>query len=107
MKIIKIKNLDGLARFVAMGTLNLDGNDFGWLELEKIRHLHIIDLITTNNSKLEKDSYCKNSKLIRTPTRTNFIKSINLINIILFDRSHAFNRLFAKCLDDRRPIGDQ
>ena len=54
----KIKNLDGLSKFVAIGTLDLDGNDFGWLEFEKIRHLHIIDLITTNNLKLERELNC-------------------------------------------------
>ena len=41
-----------------MGTLNLHGNDLNWIELEKIRHLHTIDLILANNPKLDKDPYC-------------------------------------------------
>ena len=54
----RIKNLDGLTKFVALGTLNLHRNEFVWNELEKIRHLHIVDLIITNNTKLDKDTNC-------------------------------------------------
>ena len=54
----RVKNLDGLAKFVAFGTLNLHSNEFNWNELEKIRHLHIVDLIIANNSKMTKDPYC-------------------------------------------------
>ena len=56
--ILKLKSLDGLSKFLAIGTLNLHENDLNWNELEKIRHLHIIDLTLTNNSKLDKDPYC-------------------------------------------------
>ena len=55
----RIKTLDGLTKFIAIGTLNLHGNDLNWLELEKIRHLHTIDIILSNNPKLDKDPYCK------------------------------------------------
>ena len=54
----RIKNLDGLTKFVALGTLNLQSNDFEWSELEKIRHLHIIDLVINSNPKLDKDVNC-------------------------------------------------
>ena len=54
----KIKNLDGLNKFVAVGTLNLHGNDYNWTELEKIRHLHVIDLVCSSNPKLERDPNC-------------------------------------------------
>ncbi len=54
-----MKNLDGLSKFIAIGTLNLHGNDLNWPELEKIRHLHVVDLVLTNNPKLDKDSFCK------------------------------------------------
>ena len=53
-----IKNLDGLSKFVALGTLNLHGNQFAWNELEKIRHLHIVDLVISSNTKLDNDPNC-------------------------------------------------
>ncbi|CAF0915842.1 unnamed protein product [Brachionus calyciflorus] len=53
----RIKNLEGFSKFVALGTLNLHGNEFNWSELEKIRHLHIVDLITSNNIKFDKDPH--------------------------------------------------
>ena len=55
---MKIKSLDGLSRFVALGSLNLSNNEFNWIELEKIRHLHIIDLIIFDNKKLDKEQHC-------------------------------------------------
>ena len=54
-----MKTLDGLSKFIAMGTLNLHGNDLNWPELEKIRHLHVVDLVLSGNPKLDKDPFCK------------------------------------------------
>ena len=54
-----MKYLDGLSKFVTFGTLNVSSNDLNWNEMEKIRHLHIVDLIAVNNPKLDKDLYCK------------------------------------------------
>jgi hypothetical protein len=56
--LLKLKSLDGLSKFIAMGTLNMYGNDLNWTELEKIRHLHIIDINLLNNPRLEKDPNC-------------------------------------------------
>lgn len=50
--------MDGLSKFVALGTLNLHSNNIDWLEFERIRHLHIVDLITVNNPKLSNDPNC-------------------------------------------------
>ncbi|RNA12827.1 leucine-rich repeat-containing 46 [Brachionus plicatilis] len=47
----QIKNLEGFSKFMAIGTLNLHGNEFNWTELERIRHLHIVDFIASNNLK--------------------------------------------------------
>jgi hypothetical protein len=56
----RVKNLDGLSKFVALGTLKLHGNDLNWIDLEAIRHLHIIDLFISNNTRLEKESNYRN-----------------------------------------------
>lgn len=56
---LKIKNLEGFSKFMSIGTLNLHGNEFNWTELERIRHLHIIDFIASNNLKFGKDPNCK------------------------------------------------
>ena len=43
----------------AFGTLILSNNDLDWNELQKIRHVHILDLTLHGNQKLEVDAYCK------------------------------------------------
>ncbi|KAJ8306566.1 hypothetical protein KUTeg_017111 [Tegillarca granosa] len=53
----QIKSLDGLARYIALGTLNLANNDLSWHELGKIRNMHILNLYLHGNSYLEKDPY--------------------------------------------------
>ncbi|XP_046581209.1 uncharacterized protein LOC124288684 [Haliotis rubra] len=53
----KIQCLDGLSRFLAVGTLILAGNNLTWKELVKIRHLHILNLSLHGNPHLEKDPY--------------------------------------------------
>lgn len=50
--------LDGLARFVALGMLDLSCNNVDWPELRKIRHMHIMHLHVQGNPKLDKDPYC-------------------------------------------------
>ncbi len=55
----QIKSLDGLARFVGLGTLILCNNDLTWAELGKLRHMHILDLSLHGNSQLEKEPYCE------------------------------------------------
>ena len=56
---IQIKNLEGLSRFVALGSLLLANNNVAWKELLKIRHLHILEFSLHGNPELEKDPYCK------------------------------------------------
>ncbi|KAI8509685.1 hypothetical protein Bbelb_121130 [Branchiostoma belcheri] len=53
----EVRFLDGLSRFVAMGTLILSNNDLTWEELGKIRQLHILELYLHGNQQLEKDTY--------------------------------------------------
>lgn len=51
--------MEGLFTVVAFGTLILSNNDLDWNELQKIRHVHILDLCLHGNPKLEMDAYCK------------------------------------------------
>ncbi|GCC27124.1 hypothetical protein chiPu_0005546 [Chiloscyllium punctatum] len=51
----KIKGLDGLKRFIALGTLDLSGNLLTWKELQKIRHIQILDLQLYGNPELQND----------------------------------------------------
>ncbi|XP_071799635.1 uncharacterized protein [Asterias amurensis] len=53
----KLSNLDGLSKFIALGTLNLANNNLAWAELMKIRHMHILDLSLHGNNNMEKDKY--------------------------------------------------
>ncbi|ELT99411.1 hypothetical protein CAPTEDRAFT_188526 [Capitella teleta] len=53
----KVTNLDGLQRFIAIGSLLLSSNDIDWSELNKIRHLHILNLSLHGNRKLESDPH--------------------------------------------------
>ncbi|XP_071117853.1 uncharacterized protein [Haliotis cracherodii] len=53
----KIQCLDGLSRFLAVGTLILSSNNLTWKELVKIRHLHMLNLSLHGNPHLEKDPY--------------------------------------------------
>ncbi|XP_048395851.1 protein phosphatase 1 regulatory subunit 7-like [Stegostoma tigrinum] len=51
----KIKGLDGLKRFIALGTLDLSRNLLTWKELQKIRHIQILDLRLYGNPELQND----------------------------------------------------
>ncbi|KAK3591251.1 hypothetical protein CHS0354_010617 [Potamilus streckersoni] len=53
----EIKSIDCLAKFVALGTVNLANNDLSWHEVGKLRNLHIIDLSLHGNPQLERDPY--------------------------------------------------
>ncbi|KAK1165250.1 hypothetical protein AOXY_G13736 [Acipenser oxyrinchus oxyrinchus] len=53
----RIQGLGGLSKFMALGTLDLSHNLLAWQELEKIRHLQILDLRLYGNSKLESDPH--------------------------------------------------
>ncbi|RMX53205.1 hypothetical protein pdam_00020636, partial [Pocillopora damicornis] len=52
-----VKSLEGLFSVAAFGTLVLANNDLDWNELQKIRHVHILDLSLHGNHKLEMDAY--------------------------------------------------
>lgn len=52
-----VRSLEGLYSVVAFGTLILANNDLDWNELEKIRHVHILDLCLHGNPRLEIDAY--------------------------------------------------
>ena len=54
-----MRSLEGLYSVMAFGTLILANNDLDWNELEKIRHVHILDLCLHGNPRLEIDAYCK------------------------------------------------
>lgn len=54
-----MKSLEGLFSVAAFGTLVLANNDLDWNELQKIRHVHILDLSLHGNHKLEMDAYCE------------------------------------------------
>ena len=56
---MKVKNLEGLRRTVALGSLNLANNDLVWSDLSKIQHMHILNLNLHGNRKLEKNTYCE------------------------------------------------
>lgn len=53
----QIKILEGLSKFVAIGTLILSNNQISWTDLNKIRHMHILDLCLHGNKNIEKDPY--------------------------------------------------
>ncbi|XP_078417959.1 uncharacterized protein LOC144692747 isoform X2 [Cetorhinus maximus] len=53
----KIKGLDGLRQFIALGTLDLSGNLLTWKELQKIRHIQILDLRLYGNPALQNDAH--------------------------------------------------
>ncbi|XP_073227424.1 uncharacterized protein [Porites lutea] len=52
-----VRSLEGLFYVAAFGTLILSNNDLDWNELQKIRHVHILDLTLHGNQKLEVDAY--------------------------------------------------
>ncbi|KAL9951583.1 hypothetical protein ACROYT_G044267 [Oculina patagonica] len=52
-----VRSLEGLISVAAFGTLILANNDLDWNELQKIRHVHILDLCLHGNHKLEMDAY--------------------------------------------------
>uniref|UniRef100_UPI00398F7083 putative nuclease HARBI1 n=1 Tax=Pristiophorus japonicus TaxID=55135 RepID=UPI00398F7083 len=56
-----IKGLDGLKRFIALGTLDLSKNLLTWKELQKIRHINILDLRLHGNPELQNDAHCTES----------------------------------------------
>ncbi|XP_041357106.1 uncharacterized protein LOC121374191 [Gigantopelta aegis] len=49
--------LDGLSRFLALGTLVLSNNNLSWKDLLKIRHIHILSLSLHGNQQMEKNPY--------------------------------------------------
>ncbi|EDO32281.1 predicted protein [Nematostella vectensis] len=53
----RLRSLEGLSRFAAFGCLILSNNELEWDELQKIRHIHILDLALHGNPKLEMDAY--------------------------------------------------
>ena len=57
----KVRSLEGLISVAAFGTLILANNDLDWNELQKIRHVHVLDLCLHGNQKLEMDAYCEYS----------------------------------------------
>ena len=63
MVCFQVRCLDGFSRFVAIGTLDLSGNQLSWTELSKIQHLHILDLRLHGNTQLERDPYCESHGL--------------------------------------------
>jgi len=54
----QVSSLEGLERFLALGTLDLSTNDIEWAELGRIQHLHILILNLHGNPNLEKDVHC-------------------------------------------------
>ena len=56
---LKVRSLEGLISVAAFGTLILANNDLDWNELQKIRHVHVLDLCLHGNQKLEMDAYCE------------------------------------------------
>ena len=56
---LKVRSLEGLISVAAFGTLILANNDLDWNELQKIRHVHVLDLCLHGNHKLEMDAYCE------------------------------------------------
>ncbi|XP_071476400.1 uncharacterized protein [Diadema antillarum] len=53
----QVSDLDGLSKFVALGTLNLSLNNLTWNDLRHIRHMYILELSLHGNQKLDKDPY--------------------------------------------------
>lgn len=52
-----VRSLEGFSSVLTFGTLILANNDLDWNELQKIRHVHILDLCLHGNPKLEMDAY--------------------------------------------------
>ncbi|KAK7099976.1 hypothetical protein V1264_022994 [Littorina saxatilis] len=52
-----LQSVDGLSRFLALGTLVLSNNDLDWPVLANLTHLHILSLSLHGNQKLERDPY--------------------------------------------------
>ena len=57
--LLKVRSLEGLISVAAFGTLILANNDLDLNELQKIRHVHVLDLCLHGNHKLEMDAYCE------------------------------------------------
>ena len=55
----QIQNVEGLSRFVALGTLVLSNNDISWSDLAKLSQTHILDISVHGNPQLERDPYCE------------------------------------------------
>ena len=60
-----MKSLDGLSKFVGIGSLILANNQLTWNELAKIRHMLILDIHLYGNQALEKDANCEPLSVIR------------------------------------------
>ncbi|XP_025109548.1 uncharacterized protein LOC112573414 isoform X2 [Pomacea canaliculata] len=52
-----LESLEGLAQFLALGTLILSNNNLDWSALASIRHMHILSISLHGNPLLEKDPY--------------------------------------------------
>ena len=51
----KLQSLDGLDRFIVLGSLNLSKNNLSWKELRKISHITILGLYLFKNHRLDQD----------------------------------------------------
>ena len=60
---LKIRNLQHLSRFIALGSLILSNNDLPWIELQYIRHMSILDLRLNGNPQLDSDPNCKQNDM--------------------------------------------
>lgn len=55
----QITMLGTLSRYLALGTLILTNNNLKWVDLEKIRHAHLLSISLHGNPCLDSDPYCK------------------------------------------------
>ncbi|XP_062509404.1 uncharacterized protein LOC134185596 isoform X2 [Corticium candelabrum] len=101
-----VKCLDGLARFVALGILELSCNNLDWLELRKIRHMHIISLHLQGNPKLDKDPHYRFHVIDIFPHLWMLDGSL-----ITASERRRVDRFFRDTLNSSRPVhhklGDQ
>ena len=51
----KLRSLDGLDRFIVLGSVNLSRNDLSWKELRKISHITFLSLYLFKNRRLDED----------------------------------------------------
>ena len=51
----KVKSIEGLSRFAVLGQFSATNNKISWVEIERIRHVQIVDTRLSGNDELEKD----------------------------------------------------